>query len=64
MDIDMPYSCFDEEDMCDDILRVLSYQYCLRIVHFTYVMDKDICNDHLKEFKLKANKINTIKEIK
>ena len=64
MDIDMPYSCFDEEEMCDLILRVLSLQFCCRIVHVTYIMDKDIVNDHLKEFREKADKINTIKEIK
>ncbi len=36
IDIDMCYSCFDHEDMCDMILRILNSQFCIRIVHITY----------------------------
>ena len=64
MDIDMCYSCFDSEETCDLILRVLEYQFCIRIVHFNYIMDCDIKNDHLKEFREKVQKIRSIKEMK
>ena len=45
MDIDVHYSCFDDNSINELILEVLRSQFCCRIVHFTYLMDKDIESD-------------------